>query len=75
MMNAFHHLVSAGLILPSSVLQSEGFAVLTAFVAINTVMYAALAVAKILPKAHPLEWLPGRNRRRETRSIHPDELV
>lgn len=74
MMNALPHLVPTGLILPSAVLQSEEFAILTAFVAINTVMYAALAAAKILPKLHPLEWLPGRNRRRETRSIHPEEL-
>ncbi|TFD74408.1 hypothetical protein [Cryobacterium fucosi] len=69
---AFHHLVSAGLLFPSSVLHSDEFAVLAAFVAINTVMFGALAVAKILPKVHPTDWLPGRNRRTETRSIHPD---
>lgn len=65
------HLPS-GLVLPSSVLQSDEFAVLAAFVAINTVMFAALAIAKILPKVHPTDWLRGRNRRVETRSIHPD---
>ena len=64
--------VPSGLVLPSSVLQSDEFAVLAAFVAINTVMFAALAIAKILSKVHPTDLLRGRNRRVETRSIHPD---
>ena len=70
-----NHLVPTGLLLPSSVLQSDEFAILAAFVAINTVMFAALAVAKILPKVHPMDWLVGRNRRAETRSIHPDGRI
>lgn len=45
---------------------------LTAFVAINTVAYGALAIVKILPKVHPQDWLPRAYRRTETRSIHPD---
>ncbi|WP_241977478.1 hypothetical protein [Cryobacterium cheniae] len=56
-------------------LQSDEFAILAAFVAINTVMFAALAVAKILPKVHPTDWFRGRNRRAATRSIHPDERL
>ena len=36
----------AGFLLPESTLQSDAFAVLAAFVAINTLMYVALAVAK-----------------------------
>jgi hypothetical protein len=61
-------------VLPSSLLHSEGFAVLAAFVAINTVMYAALAVAKMLPKVYPSDWLQGRNRRARVRGIHPEPM-
>lgn len=64
--------VMAGLLLPESTLGSQWFAVLAAFVAINTVMYVALAVAKILPKVHPRDWLPRTYVRSQTRSIHPD---
>jgi hypothetical protein len=60
-----------GILLPESVLRSQGFAVLAAFVAINTVMYVALAVAKMLPKVYVTDWFTSRDRRRETRSIHP----
>ncbi|WP_206051791.1 hypothetical protein [Nocardioides ferulae] len=61
-----------GILLPESLVQSRGFAVLSAFVAINTVMYVALAVGKTLPKVYPRDWLPRRYRRGETRSIDPD---
>jgi hypothetical protein len=60
-----------GILLPESFLRSEVFAVLAAFVAINTVMYVVLAIAKMLPKAYVSDWFSGRNRRGETRSIHP----
>lgn len=63
----------AGVLLPSSVLESGPFAVLLAFVAINTVMYGALAIVKVLPKVYPSGWLVGRNRRAQNRSIHPDQ--
>lgn len=72
MTNVFHHAASAGVLFPSSVLQSDTFAILAAFVAINTVMFAAISVAKILPKVHPTDWFHARNRRAETRSIYPD---
>lgn len=45
---------------------------LAAFVAVNTIMYVVLAVAKVLPKVYVQGWLPRRYRRTETRSIHPD---
>lgn len=61
-----------GVFFPESILHTELFAVLATFVAINTVMYAALAVAKVLPKAHAPGWLRSGRGRRETRSIHPD---
>jgi hypothetical protein len=61
-----------GLLLPESFLRSPFFAVLAAFVAINTVMYLSLAIAKTLPKIYLSDHLTSRNRRRESRSIHPD---
>jgi len=64
-----------GVLLPETFLRSPFFAVLATFVAINTVMYLALAVAKILPKIYFTDYLSGRNRRGESRSIHPTDLV
>ena len=58
-------------ILPESVLHSGWFAVLAAFVAINTVMYVALAVAKVLPKVYVSDWFTSRDRRGQNRSIFP----
>jgi hypothetical protein len=66
---------SWGLLLPETFLGSPFFSVLATFVAINTVMYLSLAVAKILPKVYLSDHLPSRNRRGETRSIHQDESV
>ena len=65
-------IVPLGILLPEATLHSTWFAVLAAFVAINTVMYAALATAKTLPKLHPRDWLPRSYTRAQTRSIHPD---
>jgi hypothetical protein len=67
--------IPMGLLLPETLLHSELFAVLSAFVAINTVIYVTLAVAKVLPKVHLGDWIGSRNRRAETRSIHPDAPV
>lgn len=67
--------VVLGLLLPEGVVHSRTFAVLAGFVAINTVMYVALSVAKVLPRVHPGDWLPRRYQRSETRSIHPDGPV
>ncbi len=39
-----------GVLLPSSVLQSGWFQLLAAFVAINTLIYAGLSVAKLFPR-------------------------
>ncbi|MGW9412551.1 hypothetical protein [Arthrobacter cupressi] len=68
---AFPITVRAGLLFPEETLQADWFAVLATFVAINTLMYGALAIAKILPKLHPGDWLRTRNQRSETRSICP----
>jgi len=67
--------VMAGILFPSEWLQSEWFAVWASFVALNTLVYVALAIAKMLPKVHVSDvWyhLHGLNRRAETRSIYPD---
>jgi hypothetical protein len=64
-----------GILLPESTLREELVAVLAAFVAINTIFYVTLSVAKILPKLYVTDWIHSRNRRSETRSIHPDAPV
>jgi len=40
----------AGILLPAEVLASGWFQVLAAFVAINTLVYAALSLAKLIPR-------------------------
>lgn len=64
-----------GVLLPEGTLREEFVAVLAAFVAINTILYVTLSVAKILPKVYAQDWIGRRNRRSETRSIHPDAPV
>lgn len=61
-------------VLPSEWLTSPWYATLTAFVAVNTLVYVVLSVSKILPRVHPSTWLRrgGTSRRRETRSIYPE---
>lgn len=65
--------MSTGILLPVAVLQSEWFAVLAAFVAVNTLLFVSLALTKILPA--PRRGHRGRSRRAETRSIYPDGSV
>jgi len=60
-----------GILLPPSTLSSPWFAVLSAFVAINTVLYTALAIAKIMPKIYVSDLWHRRERRQVNRSIHP----
>jgi len=64
--------VPTGVLLPAAVLHTGAFATLSTFVAVNTVMFTALAVAKLLPRIHPMSWLRTQNQRSETRSIYPD---
>lgn len=61
-----------GLLFDSSLLHSSPFAVLNAFVAINTVMFLALALAKLLPKVYVSDWFTSPNRRAESRGIYPE---
>lgn len=62
----------AGVLLPESLMYTRWFAVLSTFVAVNTVLYLTLAIIKILPKAYLSDWVDQRNRRSETRSIYPE---
>ncbi|WP_253904243.1 hypothetical protein [Arthrobacter sp. Br18] len=64
--------IPSGILFPEAILNSDLFAVLSAFVAINTVMYAALSIAKVLPKVYYTDWIHRPGKRSETRSIHPD---
>ena len=64
----------AGILFPESVLQSPFITVLAAFVAVNTVIYATLAVAKLFPSVRWGGLFPSRRRRSETRSIFPESV-
>jgi len=59
-------------LLPEWILHTDSFQILATFVAINSLMYATLAVLKVLPGGYALARFNGRNRRRENRSIHPE---
>jgi hypothetical protein len=61
-----------GLLLPESFMQSRFFIVLATLVALNTVIYVALAIVHIIPKWFKPSWLRGRRPRGMTRSIYPD---
>ena len=58
-------------VLPQNVMNTRWFAVLSMFVAINTLLYLTLAIIKMLPKAYLSDWIDQRNRRAESRSIWP----
>ena len=62
-----------GLLFDSSFLHSSAYAVLNAFVAINTVMFLALAIVKLLPKIYISDWISSRNQRGESRGIYPEQ--
>lgn len=57
-------------VLPAAWLRTEWFAVLAAFVAVNTIMYVALSIGHLLPKPYLSDWLRGRGRRAADRSIY-----
>jgi hypothetical protein len=67
-----HAFAAHGVIFSEALLHTQLFAVLAAFVAINTVMYCALTIAKVLPKLYLADWFTSSNRRTESRSIYPD---
>jgi hypothetical protein len=59
-------------VLREDIMYTPWFATLSAFVAINTVLYLTLAMIKLLPKAYVSDWFNRRNRRAESRSVYPD---
>lgn len=63
--------IVAGL-LPSTIMDTGWFAVLSAFVAINTLLYLTVAIVKLLPKLYLSDWIDRGNRRSETRNIDPN---
>jgi hypothetical protein len=65
-------IIPLGALLPSSLLGTPFFSVLSTLVALNTLGFVTLAVAKMLPKIHLTEIFGRRGRRQETRSIYPD---
>jgi hypothetical protein len=64
-----------GLVLPEEFLSTPTFQFIAAFVALNTIIYAALAIAKMLPKVYLSDLVVRRGRRQESRSIDPDGPV
>ena len=58
--------------IPESVLATEWFSALAAFVAINTAICVTLAIIKTLPRVYFRDYLPRTYQRSETRSIYPD---
>jgi hypothetical protein len=64
-----------GILFPTALLHTPLFAVLAAFVAINTVMYASLAVAKVLPKIYVSDLWTSANRRVQNRGIHHADMA
>ena len=59
-------------VLPESILGTRWFAVVSGFVAINTILYVSMSIFKILPKPYLSDWVRPQGRRAETRSIYPD---
>lgn len=59
-------------VLPESILGARWFAVLSTFVAINTILYVSMSIFKILPKPYLSDVVRRHGRRAETRSIYPD---
>ena len=64
--------VFAVALLLESILHTNWYAVLSSFVAINTLLYVSLSVFKILPKLYLNDFVRGHDRRASTRSIYPN---
>jgi hypothetical protein len=67
--------VPLGVLIPEHFLESGVFQFLSAFVALNTIMYVALAIAKMLPKLYLSDWVRRQGRRAESRSIYPHDPI
>lgn len=71
-MMPFPAILPTGALLPEWTLDSEFFGILATFVALNSLMYATLALLKVLPRGYAFSRFNGRNRRVVNRSIYPD---
>ncbi|MCA1984751.1 hypothetical protein [Nocardioides nematodiphilus] len=56
-------------LLPEAWLHSHTFVIASTFVAVNTLVYLALAVVKVMPVVLPARWLPHHYHRAESRAI------
>jgi hypothetical protein len=68
-------IIHDGVLLPATFVESRFFIILATLVALNTTIYTALAVAKLLPKLLRPAFYRRSRRRQETRSIFPDAPV
>ncbi len=64
--------MNPGPLIPEWTLHTEAFQILATFVALNSLMYATLALLKVLPRGYSIFRSRGRNRRTANRSIYPD---
>lgn len=63
--------IQAGILFPQELLESRFFVILATIVALNTVVYAGLAVSKVLPKVICASMFRRAKRRAINRSIYP----
>jgi hypothetical protein len=59
-------------VLPEELLHTRWFAVLSSFVAVNTILYVSLSIFKIAPKLYLSDLVKKHGRRSQTRSIYPN---
>lgn len=65
-------MILAGVVLPEAFLHTQAYLVLSTIVGLNTTVYAALSIAKAMPKWYRPSWTRRGRARAETRSIYPD---
>jgi hypothetical protein len=65
----------SGLIFPNETIHQHWYLVLATIVALNTTIYAALSIGRVLPKWLDFSKIRGKRQRAETRSIYPDSPV
>ncbi len=63
--------VNAGILFPQALLESRFFVVLATIVALNTIVYAGLAVSKVLPQLIRRARFHRAKRRAINRTIYP----
>jgi len=63
--------VQAGILFPQALLESRFFLILATIVALNTVVYAGLALSKIVPRLIRASMFRRAKRRAINRSIYP----